>query len=248
MKKLNYIKTSVFVISISVIGCAATDSSNQAVATADSSLATAGQTAQSGGQIVDSGVTAANQAVHNSSQVIESSASAANEAVVQSGQQIVDSGTNQVLQGGAQALGSGAVAANSLGAGQGALVNSLVNQLGVSPQQALGGAGAIFQSAQGSMEPQAFSTLSQSVPGINDMLNAAPALPDSPMASGLSSMMGGGAGDSLGGLASLTSSFQQLNLSPDMVGKFVPVVTDYVRTSGGEAAATLLQSALGFVP
>ncbi len=227
MNKLNYIKTGVFVIFISLIGCAATDSSNQAVATADRGLATAGQTAQSGGQIVDSGVTAANQAVQSSFQAIESGVSA----------------TSQTLQSGTQALGSGAIAANSLGAGQGALVNTLVSQLGVSPQQALGGAGAIFQAAQGSMEPQAFSTLSQSVPGINDMLNAAPTLSDSPMASGLSSMMGGA-----GGLASLTSSFQQLNLSPDMVGQFVPVVTDYVRTSGGEAAASLLQSALSFVP
>ena len=232
MNKLKYIKTSVFLISISVIGCAATDSSNQTIATADRSLATAGQTAQSGGQIVNSGVTTANQAVQSSQQVVGSGVTA----------------TNQMIQSGTQALGSGAIATNSLGAGQGALVNTLVNQLGVSPQQALGGAGAIFQSAQGSMEPQAFSKLSQSVPGINDMLNAAPALSDSPMTSGLSSMMGGGTGDSLGGLASLTSSFQQLNLSPDMVGKFVPVVTDYVRASGGEAAATLLQSALSFVP
>ena len=230
MNKLNYIKTGVFVISISVIGCAATDSSNQAVATADHSFATAEQTAQSGGQIVDSGVSTANQAIGQSSQ------------------QVVDSSgvstINQTLQSGTQTLGSGAIATNSLGAGQRTLVNTLVSQLGVSPQQALGGAGAIFQAAQGSMEPQAFSTLSQSVPGINGMLNAAPALSDSPMTSGLSSMMGGDAGDSLGGLASLTSSFQQLNLSPDMVGQFVPVITDYVRASGGEAAATLLQSAL----
>jgi hypothetical protein len=35
-----------------------------------------------------------------------------------------------------------------------------------------------------------------------------------------------------------------LNLSPDRVDEFVPVVVDYVRTSGGAMTADMLQSAL----
>lgn len=42
----------------------------------------------------------------------------------------------------------------------------------------------------------------------------------------------------------LTSTFQQLNLSPAMVGQFVPVITDYVRNTSGQVTADLLQSAL----
>jgi hypothetical protein len=95
------------------------------------------------------------------------------------------------------------------------------------------------------MNPQDFTTLSQSVPEMNDMLSAAPE-PDSisSMTSGASSMMGGS--DTLNSTASLASSFQRLNLSPDMVGKFMPIITDYIQNTGGQAAAGLLQSALPF--
>ena len=46
--------------------------------------------------------------------------------------------------------------------------------------------------------------------------------------------------------ARLLTYFQQLDkaLSSDMVGKFVPVVVDYVKTQGGETVAKLLGGAL----
>ncbi len=142
----------------------------------------------------------------------------------------------QILGAGAGAAGA-AAAAGSVGVNQIGLVDILIHRLGVSPQQALGGAGAIFQLAQGKMNPQAFASLSQSIPGMSTMLGAAPAVP----ASGLSSMAGG---SSLGGAAALASSFQQLDLSPDMVSKFIPVVTNYVRQTSGQASGNMLQSVL----
>lgn len=162
----------------------------------------------------------------------------------------VDSGlasVEQSAQVGRQAISSGTMAASGMATapGQIGLVNILVQQLGISPQQALGGSGAIFQLAQASMTPQAFSTLSQSVPGMTDMLNAAPAV-SSPLGMGsMSGLLGNtGAGAALNNAAALASSFQQLNLSPDMVGQFVPIVTDYVRTTSGQVTADLLNSAL----
>lgn len=140
---------------------------------------------------------------------------------------------------------SGAAANSSVGLNQIGLVDILVHRLGVSPQQALGGAGAIFQAAKGNMNPQAFTSLSESVPGMGTMLGAAPSLSGAAGLGGMSSMMGGVGGGSSGGLAALAGSFQQLDLSPDMVGKFIPVITNYVKQSGGEASAQLLQSALG---
>ena len=161
----------------------------------------------------------------------------------------VDSGLSTVeqsAQSGRQIIQSGTTAAQGIGASQISLVDMLTRQLAISQQQALGGAGAIFQAAQGNMDPQEFSSLSQSVPGINDMLSAAPVIPDSisSMTGGVSSMMGGGTNNTLNSGASLAASFQQLNLSPDMVGQFIPIVTDYVSNSGGQAAANLLRSAL----
>ncbi|TXI17984.1 MAG: DUF2780 domain-containing protein [Nitrosomonas sp.] len=146
----------------------------------------------------------------------------------------------------AQMMGSGAAgaataAATSASMNQIGLVDILAHRLGVSPQQALGGAGAIFQAAQGNMDPQAFATLSKSIPGMDTMLGAAPNLAG---AGGLSSLMGG-ADSTLGSVAALAGSFQQLDLSPDMVGKFIPVITDYVKQASGQATANLFQSALG---
>lgn len=144
-------------------------------------------------------------------------------------------------QSGRQVISAGTTAATTVATNQIGLVDILVRQLGVSQQQALGGAGAIFQIAQGNMNPQAFATLSQSVPGMDSMLNAVPVTPN--LTGGLSSLMGG-ANSTLGSTAALAASFQQLNLSPDMVGQFVPVVTNYVRQTSGQITADLLQSAL----
>ena len=161
----------------------------------------------------------------------------------------IDKGLSAVegaAQSGKQVIDAGAAATNAAGAGQIGLVDTLVNQLGVSQQQALGGAGAVFQMAQGNMSPQAFATLSQSTPGMDSMLNAAPVMPESVsgLTGSLSSMMGN-ANNTLGSAAALAASFQQLNLSPDMVGQFIPVITNYVRQTSGRVTADLLQSALG---
>jgi len=163
------------------------------------------------------------------------------------GQNIMDS-VEQSAQSGSQITQSGATAAQGIDASQMSLTDTLTRQLGISQHQALGGSGAIFKAAQGNINPQEFTTLSQSVPEMNDMLSAAPTpAPDSisSLTGGASSMMGG-TGNTLNSTASLASSFQQLNLSPDMVGKFTPIITDYVKNSGGQAAADLLQSALPF--
>lgn len=144
-------------------------------------------------------------------------------------------------QSGRQVLDAGTAAASTTGVNQIGLVDILVHRLNISPQQALGGAGAIFQMAQGSMDPQAFATLSKSVPGMNNMLSAAPAM--SNLSGGLSSVMGD-KNNTLGNATALAASFQQLNLSPDMMSQFIPIVTNYVSKTSGQATANLFQSAL----
>jgi hypothetical protein len=121
------------------------------------------------------------------------------------------------------------------------LVDILEHRLGVSQQQALSGAGAIFQLAQNKMAPDAFAAMARSIPGMDRMLSAAP--PMSSLSSGLSSLMGD-KDNALGSVAALAASFQQLDLAPDMVGRFIPIITNYVQQASGEAAANLLQTAL----
>ncbi len=124
------------------------------------------------------------------------------------------------------------------------LVDSLTSKLGVTPDQAEGGAGSLFNVAKEKLGAEDFQSVADAVPGMDGLLGAAP---KSEAAGGLAGGLGGLGGDSVGdalNTASLVDNFKQLGLSSDMVGKFVPVVVDYVKTQGGETVANLLGSAL----
>lgn len=124
------------------------------------------------------------------------------------------------------------------------LVNILVGQLGISPQQALGGVGSIFSVAQQRMSPGDFSQLGNSVPGMDRYLSAVPQRVAQSESSGLLGVAGDMMGGQLGGLAALAGSFQSLGMNPSMVGQFVPVVLQYVQTQSGAGAMSLLERAL----
>ena len=129
-------------------------------------------------------------------------------------------------------------------AGDMGLVDLLSSQLGVSKNQAQGGAGSIFQLVKQNLSVEDFSSIAKAVPGIDQMIDAAPKIEKSSGAlGGISSMMGK-TSDKLGGMAGLTSSFQKLGLSGDMVNKFTPIILDYVKNKGGEHAMNLLKGAL----
>ena len=156
-------------------------------------------------------------------------------------------GAVETLEAGRQAPtapvpSAGTAAGNSL-------TGLLMQQLGVTQPQAEGGAGALFQLAKAKMQGAAFTELSNSVPGMQGLLAAAP-VANPAGAGGLLGNLGSLAGNSggtigaVGNLVGLASSFQQLGLSPSMVQKFVPVVLQYVQGNGGSAVSSLLQSAL----
>jgi hypothetical protein len=136
----------------------------------------------------------------------------------------------------------------------GGLVNALTSQLGVTKPQAEGGAGALFNLAKQRMAPEQFGQVQSQVPGIDGLMGASSgATQKSESNSGglggiatgaLGSGSGGGAAGGLGALAPLAGSFSSLGMSPDMAGKFLPVVMEYLNSSGGGGAAGLLKSAL----
>jgi len=122
------------------------------------------------------------------------------------------------------------------------LVGLLSSQLGVTKDQAEGGAGSIFQLAKQSLSVEDFSSIAKAVPGIDQMMGAAPKMVGSSSSLGnISSMMGS---NKLGGMAGLTSSFEKLGLSGEMVNRFTPIILDYVKNKGGEHAMNLLKGAL----
>jgi len=136
------------------------------------------------------------------------------------------------------------------------LIQQLVSSLGVNEDQAKGGAGLLFNLAKDKLGAGDFQQLTDKIPGVSDLLGAAPAPSTAASAGGgmmgalggiASSLGAGGLGDKMGGLgdlANLASGFSQLGLSSDMVGKFVPVVLSFVQNQGGDSMKGLLEKVM----
>jgi Protein of unknown function VcgC/VcgE (DUF2780) len=124
------------------------------------------------------------------------------------------------------------------------LVGSLAKELGATPQQAEGAAGALFAAAKQKMPAADWTKVAAAVPGMDGLLTAAPttsavgtsgtgAAPTAAGAMGGAATMGGAAG-----------AFSKLGLKPDMVAKAVPILTQYVSKTGGADVGALLAGAL----
>jgi hypothetical protein len=127
------------------------------------------------------------------------------------------------------------------------LVSTLVSKLGVTKDQAAGGAGAIFKSAKGNMTPGDYKTLVTKVPEAESLQEQAPKSESktASMLGGATSLLGKKTGG-LAGSADLINSFKSLGLNQEMIGKFTPVVLDYVKEKGGPMVMGLLQKAIAF--
>lgn len=121
------------------------------------------------------------------------------------------------------------------------LVGSLTKGLSVTPQQATGGAGTLFALAKSRLSPGDFSKISAAVPGMGSFLKAAPSTGGSSDLAGLAGSLGG---NNVGAMASAATAFQKLGLSPDMVGKFLPILTNFLQAKGGAGLASLFSGAL----
>ena len=120
------------------------------------------------------------------------------------------------------------------------LVSQLSKGLSVTPTQARGGAGSLFALAKTRLTADEFGKVSSVVPCMSALLEAAPAAGGG---SELSSLEGALPG-SMGRLAEVAEAFHKLGMAPEMAGKFVPVMTKYVKSWGGLSTASLLEKAL----
>ena len=117
---------------------------------------------------------------------------------------------------------------------QAGLVGELSKNLGVTTQQATGGAGALFGLAKSQLSASEFGTVSAAVPGIDGLLKAAPAADTG----GLTSALGAKAG----GLASLAAAFTKLGLKPTDAARFAPEILKLLNNRGAAEAAKLLSA------
>ena len=122
-----------------------------------------------------------------------------------------------------------------------ALVGALSKEIGATPEQSAGAAGALFGVAKSRLKADEFSQIAGAVPGMDSLLKAAPAASGGGLGAvaGLSQL-----GGSAGSMAAAAQAFSKLGLSPDMVGKAIPVLTSFVTKSGGANVGSLLAGAL----
>jgi hypothetical protein len=119
------------------------------------------------------------------------------------------------------------------------LVGALSKEMSATPEQAAGAAGALFGVAKSRLKADEFSQIAKAVPGMDSLLEAAPASGSDVVGTTMTKL-----GGSASGLATAASAFSKLGLSPDMVAKAVPVLTSFVSKSGGANAGSLLAGVL----
>jgi Protein of unknown function VcgC/VcgE (DUF2780) len=120
------------------------------------------------------------------------------------------------------------------------LVGALSKEIGATPEQAAGAAGALFGVAKSRLKAEEFSQVATAVPGMDELLKAAPAAGAAVGTSGALSKLAGSAS----GLATAAAAFSKLGIDPGMVGKAVPVLTSFVTKSGGAKVGSLLAGVL----
>ena len=106
----------------------------------------------------------------------------------------------------------------------------LMNQLGVTSNQAMGGTGSILSLAKERLSGMDFSALTKLIPGSDTFMKTAKDL--------------GAVTGPVGDQAGLTSAFSRLGMGPDMVPKFTQTLSDFIGTAGGEPAKNLLAAAV----
>ncbi len=132
------------------------------------------------------------------------------------------------------------------------LVQHLVQSLGVQEEQAKGGAGLIMQMAKAKLEDHEFAQVAQALPGVQELLQAAPS--EKKGGGGLMGALGGlagGMGGKAGGAASnvtnmigLAAGFSKLGMDPSMISKFMPTILSFAQTKAGGQVVGILSKAL----
>ncbi|MFC1503682.1 DUF2780 domain-containing protein [Pseudomonadota bacterium] len=108
------------------------------------------------------------------------------------------------------------------------LTDLLSGQLGVSPEQAAGGAGALLSMATSQLSGDQASELTKMIPGADALTNAIPP----------------GLGGMLNTMDGLNQVFTALGMDASMVSQFIPVVMQYL---GDQGASAGLMETLGQV-
>ena len=127
----------------------------------------------------------------------------------------------------APAEGVAETAATAAPSATGSLTDMLGSKLGLSPDQAKGGVGAILAYAEGALPATDFQKISTAIPNAGDNIQAA--------------KDAGAVTDPITDVAGLNAAFSKLGISPETASQLIPAVTDYVGRVAGPETANLLK-------
>jgi len=140
------------------------------------------------------------------------------------------------MQGGNNKAAAAAPSSETAG-----LLSALTSQLNITPEQAVGGTGAMLGLAKNKLSGNDYSQLGNSVPGL-DQLSGNNALGSLGALSGMLGQTGGSKTSGLDGLLGnvkntndLNTAFSALGMDSGMVGQFAPVILQYL---GGQGASS----------
>ena len=126
------------------------------------------------------------------------------------------------------------------------LLNTLGSQLNITPEQAVGGAGAMLGLARNSLSSEDYGQLTKAVPGL-DLLSGANALGglsglgDLPGSNkGSQSALDKALGSDVQNRSDLDNAFKALGMDTGMIGQFAPLLLQYLGQQG--IAGSLLQN------
>ena len=124
------------------------------------------------------------------------------------------------------------------------LTSMVTEKLGVSQQQAEGGLGTLFGMVKSTLDSPEFSQLSQYVPEMNSLLQAAPAISED--AKGLSSLLGkaGKYGEALQSGSQAYAQFKTLGLDAAQIPRYIEVTNEFLENQGGTDISSLFSKSL----
>jgi len=121
------------------------------------------------------------------------------------------------------------------------IVDLVSTKAGVTTDQASGGLGAIFKTAQGTLSKEDFGSIAQAIPEMDGLLAAAPTKQDN---GGIVSGLLAGAGKA----GELIGLFDQLGLSPEQVSTFTTLIQQYFSSEDKpELSELLMQGVTSFL-
>ncbi|MEB0105055.1 DUF2780 domain-containing protein [Pseudomonas trivialis] len=141
------------------------------------------------------------------------------------------------MQGGNNKAAAAAPSSETAG-----LLSALTSQLNVTPEQAVGGTGAMLGLAKNQLSGNDYSQLAKSVPGL-DKLSGDNALGSLGALSGMLGQSGGSKTSGLDGLLGnvkntndLNTAFSALGMDSGMIGQFAPVILQYLGSQGANGS------------